>query len=143
MKTPKTQLIVLVDDNPVTNFFNKTTIEKSKISSKVVTFEKAQKALDYIDPNNSVHAEPEYIFLDLHMPTMNGWEFLEKYKTFNPAPYSSIIILHDSSLLPEEQEKLNDYSFVKSLHKKALTQELLFEICQMNTGYANSLSATS
>jgi len=143
MKNSQIPLIVLIDDNPVTNFFNRIAIEKSKIAKKIVAFSQAQEALDYINPKKSVHTSPDYIFLDLHMPAMNGWDFLEKYNGLKTSHQCSVIILHDNGLLPKEQKKLNAYSFVKSLHKKALTKDMVLQICQIDTGYKESLSKTS
>jgi len=143
MKEHKISLIVLIDDNPVTIFFNRMAIEKSRIAKKVVSFKLAAEALDYMNPDKTVHTIPDFIFLDLHMPAMNGWDFLEKYNKLNPDFQSSVIILHDNSLLPKEQEKLNEYAFVRSLHKKALTKEMVVEICQRDTGFKDSLSLSS
>ena len=71
--------ILLVDDNPDDNFFHEREIKRNNPSNAVVTRNSAIRALEYLKSEKDLGRRPDLIFLDINMPGMNGWEFLEAY----------------------------------------------------------------
>ncbi|TPN82267.1 response regulator [Aquimarina algicola] len=127
--------ILLVDDSNATNFFNKTIIEKSGYAEKVTIVKNGKEALAYITTNGS----PELIFLDINMPVMTGWEFLEEYQKLELQYKQSVIILMlGATLSKEDKEKAESILFVKGFEEKMLTKECLYQIIASNFGNSDS-----
>src|SRR5688572_3400611 len=74
----KTYEILLIDDDSITNFINKKIIESVFSDCRMLIFENAREAIAYIRDNPH---KPFVIFLDINMPVMNGWQFLEVIST--------------------------------------------------------------
>lgn len=118
-------LVLIIDDNRVSNFFNKLTIEKTKISKRVITIDNKEEAYHFISPKKTLKPIPDIILLNLYMLDMNGWEFLEKFNSLKKSNNCKFIIMSNDDLLPEEQMKLNQYSFVISVSTKNITSEFI------------------
>ena len=139
MKT-KIPLIVLVDDNPVTNFFNKRIIEENKIAQQVIAFSSAIQALEFIKPENTLLYKPSYIFLDLEMPHIDGWEFLDHYHNFTTKNKASVIILSNKKIEKDKSKNLDQYKFVKGVHNKVISNQLLASLATTENKYQTNTS---
>ena len=75
---------ILIDDDPVNNLFSLMVLKKSLKNIEFVTFKHPEKGLEYIETEFDFknRVEQTILFLDINMPTMTGWEFLEKFETF-------------------------------------------------------------
>ena len=105
--------ILLIDDDDATNFFNKMVIEGVGYSSDIEIQTSGQSALDYLkhEPNF-----PSLIFLDINMPGMDGWEFLDHFQaTFNGKQV--IIVMLTTSQNPEDQSNSKKYNVHRFLSK--------------------------
>jgi CheY-like chemotaxis protein len=69
--------ILLLDDDPINNYVNQKFIEKTHPGSDVTEFLEAEQALHYLKDN-----KPDLIFLDIDLPHINGWQFLNQYQQF-------------------------------------------------------------
>lgn len=110
--------IFLVDDDPINNLINKRLLGKVGISDQIIEFVEGEDAL------NQIQAEPFdknlLIFLDINMPVLNGWEFLEKYINICPGRQDKIVIL-SSSIDFQDRQKANGFGVVAGFLEKPLT----------------------
>lgn len=113
-------LIFLVDDDPINNLINRRLLGKTGIGNQIEEYLSAQEALE------KLKSLPEkgslLIFLDIKMPVMNGWEFLEEYKTQFPHRDDKIVILSSSIDFLDRQKAL-DYPIVSGFLEKPLSLE--------------------
>ncbi len=121
----KLKRFLLIDDSKATNFFNKTIIEKVDCVDEVVIAENGKGALGYIQSE----VVPEVIFLDINMPVMNGWEFIEAYQKLDTKYKGSIIILMLGASLNDDEKKLAEsISEIKEYNEKMLTKDIVCKI---------------
>jgi CheY-like chemotaxis protein len=130
----KLNCVLLIDDDEPTNFLNKMIIEETGQVEEVKVAQSAREALDYLsgkgqaDISNDLPT-PELIFLDINMPAMDGWEFLEKYDQLSPEQKAAIIVVMlTTSFNPEDEQKAERISYISSYRNKPLTQEILMGI---------------
>lgn len=107
--------VLLIDDSSVDNFINKAILSKEKCISEITIKSSGPDALEYLEHILEVaESFPDLIFLDIRMPRMNGFEFLEEYQRFPEKlkVHCKIYIL-SSSLDPLDAEKSKKYTMVK------------------------------
>lgn len=117
--------IILVDDDPINNLINKRLISKLHIAEKVEEFLEAEKALEKL--NTLDQKEKALILLDINMPVMNGWDFLNHYIE-NLSNRPDKIVMLSSSIDFQDRIKAKSYSCVKGFIEKPLTPEKLQEV---------------
>jgi CheY-like chemotaxis protein len=110
--------IFLVDDDPINNLINKRLLAKVGIGGRIEEFLSGEKALEKIGELNP--DESLLIFLDINMPVLNGWEFLDKYLQIYSVRKDKIVIL-SSSIDFQDRQRANDYSIVSGFLEKPLT----------------------
>jgi CheY-like chemotaxis protein len=127
MKRP--QRIVLIDDSETTNFLNRIIIERAGITEEVVEFPGAEQALAYLKKELSTgQIKPTLIFLDINMPEMDGWDFLEAYGDLVNEGRNDVVIMLSSSVDPVDKTKASAYREISDFRSKPLTKEALQEI---------------
>lgn len=120
---------MLVDDNPDDNFFHQRVVKKYDATIQVQAIESASEALDYLKTNSGSSVHPDLIFLDVNMPGMNGWEFLEEYDKLG-IHKDIIIIMLTTSEDQKDIAKSQACDFVADFKTKPLTAKVLDEIKQ-------------
>ncbi|MBV6640232.1 MAG: response regulator [Cyclobacteriaceae bacterium] len=126
----KLNCVLLIDDDESTNFVNQLVIEDGGYAEKIVTVESGQEALDYIASAGArSDLQPDLIFLDINMPAMNGWEFLDRYKLLPDAQRRAhVVIMLTASLNPDDRKRADEICNVDDFICKPLTSESLQNI---------------
>jgi CheY-like chemotaxis protein len=126
----KLNCVLVIDDDEPTNFLNQIIIENSGCAQFVKAVQSGQEALDYLTAKEKVQCpRPDLIFLDINMPAMNGWEFLEKYRSLSKEEQGKImVVMLTTSLFPEDRLKAEDLPEVSGFENKPLTTEKLDNI---------------
>ena len=123
----KLNCIMLIDDNPDDNFFHERVIKKCDAAENVIIMQSASVALEYLKSNPAM--SPDLIFLDINMPGMNGWEFLEEYNMLDKSlNYQVIVIMLTTSENPDDQIKA--VNITTDFKSKPLTKLMLEEIIE-------------
>jgi len=125
-------LIFIVDDDPIHQQIAKIMIDRQGISHDMRTFSDAQEVLDYLQ-GYAGHGEPlpDVILLDLNMPVIDGWDFLEAYAVFQAAlPASIRIYVLTSSIDENDRERVRAYPFVKGYLTKPLTRDVILQLAE-------------
>ncbi len=96
----KIKCILLVDDDPTTNFLNEELISDLEIAEQIHVAYNGQEALDFINLEGKYqgldrkdHARPNLIFLDINMPLMDGFEFLTHYEKLPKSKKADVVIV--------------------------------------------------
>jgi CheY-like chemotaxis protein len=124
--------ILCVDDDPVTLMLCQLINTKTELAKEIETVKNGNEALEYY--SNLLQSSsgkknidyPRLIILDLNMPIMDGWEFLEKFQElfFNKFSETKVFILA-SSIEAYDLDKINDFPFIINMLPKPLTIEML------------------
>jgi len=118
----KLNCVLLIDDDEPTNFLNKLTLKKMGCVDNIVTAFDGQEALNYLTEHQRGNP-PELIFLDINMPLMNGWEFLEEYQLLSFDNDPPVVIMLTTSINPDDEEKSKKYSTIAGFMHKPLELE--------------------
>jgi CheY-like chemotaxis protein len=111
---PTLMTIFLIDDDPVFVFLLKEMISYTNEKAQIGTFEDGLQAISYLQANNdNPERLPDVIFLDLFMPVMDGWEFLEEYRRLAPEMKKKMdLYILSSSISPDDVERSKRYQEV-------------------------------
>ena len=132
----KLPCVLLVDDDYVTNFLNAKVIEHAKIAEHVEVKLNGQEALDFLTKEKITDtASPCLILLDINMPIMDGWEFLQAYQqgALDQKNKANIVMLTTSSN-PDDIKRAQNIPFVSGFKSKPLTTEILEDIIHSHFG---------
>jgi CheY-like chemotaxis protein len=128
MTTLKT--LTLVDDDDIFVFLTTKIIEQTNLVDLIKVFGNGLDAINFLKENkNNVDALPDIILLDLSMPIMNGWQFLEEYNKLNPTIGKKITIyICSSSISPDDITRAKTISEVSDYIIKPITKDKLIDL---------------
>lgn len=122
--------ILLVDDDQITNFLNENLLKDLNIAEHISVANDGQEALEFIKMNclngNAPQNCTDIILLDLNMPVMDGFEFLEKYYELSMDTSIAIFLLTTSSN-QRDLERAKNFD-IKGYINKPLTEAKLREV---------------
>lgn len=119
--------IVLIDDDETTNYLNRLIIERSKLVDEVLSFYSPQDALDFFS-NHKSQADKALVLLDINMPIMNGWQFLEQYQSIYNENNGSKIVILTSSINPTDKQMAEEKSVIADYKAKPLSIDMVGEL---------------
>lgn len=105
-------IICIVDDDEIYKFTMRKTIEMNKLARKVLIFSDGEEALEFLTDNLGNNQDlPDVIFLDINMPIMDGFQFMQEYIKIKPRVGKKITIyMVSSSVDADDIEKANEIS---------------------------------
>ena len=122
---PAFKKIMVIDDNPTDRYIAKRMAEKYHFAEEIILQESALEALDYIRSlENTPDLLPQFIFLDINMPGMNGYEFLEEYANLSESIRTNCIVLMiTTSIHPDDFKRAENNPSVFRFLNKPLDKE--------------------
>jgi len=121
--------VLLVEDDPITIMVCDRIIKMTSFAEKVTSCENGKIAIDFLSNPQLDGNIPSIIFLDINMPVMNGWDFLEELEKEKSAfKNTPRIYLLSSTVDPEDYKKARNYSMVEDFISKPLSKEALQKI---------------
>lgn len=126
--------VVLIDDNEVDNLINQKLMKSSNFAKFIYTYTSGKSALEFfknIDKNEDFPAEmiPELILLDINMPIMNGFSFLESFQKLSTnITNNTKIVLLTSSVNPQDIQRADEIDFIIEYISKPLNKEKLKKV---------------
>ncbi|QMU27806.1 response regulator [Adhaeribacter radiodurans] len=121
--------VLLIDDDATTNFLHKRTLDRTQLTRNIQIAETVQEALNLLkSPGRAEQEKPELIFLDLNLPGLTGWDFIDEYKKIESGSNPPIIIILSASVNYDDEKKANGIAEVAEFRSKPLTIEMLNEI---------------
>lgn len=127
----KTFRFAIIDDDQVYQLILKKTFEKSHPTQALLQFYNGEEAFEFLKDNSSNLASnlPDVLLLDINMPFMNGWQFLDALETLpNAGNYHPVIYIISSSPATEDIEMANQYTRVANYIIKPVTKDVLSSI---------------
>lgn len=130
----KLNTILLVDDDEATLLINKLIIKKAGLTDITInTAREGGEALDYLDDAFAGTSDekpiPQLIFLDINMPALDGWDFLEDYKNLPQEQQEKIkIVMLTTSLNPDDEERALNTKEIDMFMRKPLTVENIHHV---------------
>lgn len=106
-------IIAIVQDDAIYRITAQKLLQQTDLFSTVLAFDHGLPLLSYLQQHNSIEQLPDIILLDMNMPIMDGWTFLEEYEKLSPIlSKHSRIFIHTVSLYEEDLRKAEQYNHV-------------------------------
>ncbi|MEI8099195.1 MAG: response regulator [Sediminibacterium sp.] len=118
--------VCLIDDDKIYQFTATMILEATGLTNSIAAFLNGKDAINFLkDPNTTLNSQlPDIIFLDINMPVMNGWEFLEEFQQFSASLSQPIkIYLVSSSVDESDINKSKNYPAVTDYVIKPLNRD--------------------
>lgn len=124
---PTINSILLIDDDQVNNYINYRLMKRLNLAEKIDVIENGREAIEYlIDLKKNAQPFPDLILLDIHMPVMDGYEFLEAYQKLSfPAKEKTKVVALTTSNSLRDVTKMQNLNVKNFLTKPLLEENLL------------------
>ncbi|WP_018477665.1 response regulator [Pontibacter roseus] len=131
--------ILLIDDDQASNFINELLIQKANITQNLLIARNGKEAIDIIqerclEPEGTPANMPNLILLDINMPVMDGFGFLEAFENMDcPSKESAMIAVLTTSLNPRDEERVKAAG-IRHFLNKPLTKAVLEQLISVRFG---------
>ena len=126
--------VMLIDDNEIDNLINQKMIEAANITEHIYTHTGARSAIEFLRNLEKLETEskkvlPDVIFLDIDMPLMDGFQFLDEFDKLSDTTKNNCkVVMLTSSINPQDVNKSKKCSYVKKYINKPLSQDNLLNL---------------
>jgi CheY-like chemotaxis protein len=133
MADKKYRNVMLIDDNEIDNLINQKMIEAAVVAENIYTHTSAKSAIEFLRNVEGLEVAdkvlPDVIFLDIDMPLMDGFQFLDEFeKLGNGAKKKCKIVMLTSSINPQDSARSKKYASVRQYLNKPLTHESISKL---------------
>ena len=128
----KLNCALLIDDDEATNTVNKMVINQLNCAKQVEVAQNGQEGLDFLKSAvEEKNPKPDLVFLDIMMPGMDGWEFLDEFYKFDKAQLGQmVVVMLTTSIDPKDKEKALKVPYIDRFQTKPLTKPVLKDIIE-------------
>ncbi len=125
-------LAIIIDDDPISILVCETLLKKTSFAEKVISFKSGEEALEFFRGHYGAGKPmPDYIFLDVIMPVMDGWDFLKTYQLMDTLPERKPHILMLSAAFdPAEKSRAAEAEMVLDFIAKPITKDYLYSLIE-------------
>jgi CheY-like chemotaxis protein len=133
MAERKYPTVMLIDDNEIDNLINQKMIEATAIAEKIYTHTGAKSGLEFLKNMEKLEIAdqilPDLIFLDIDMPLMDGFQFMDEFEKLGPFVKKKCkVIMLTSSINPQDYNRAKKYPNIKLFLNKPLSFETINSI---------------
>jgi CheY-like chemotaxis protein len=133
MAAKKYHTVMLIDDNEIDNLINQKMIEAASIAENIYTHTGAKSAIEFLRNMEKLEVAekvlPDVIFLDIDMPLMDGFQFLDEFeKLTNVAKKKCKIVMLTSSINPQDFNRSKKYENVRLFLNKPLSHDSIVKL---------------
>lgn len=126
----KINTFCIIDDDDIYQFTTSLLLRKTDLVNKIIVFSNGLKAINFLkDEIGNIENIPDILFLDINMPVMDGWEFLEEYLLIKPMmPKTVVIYMVSSSVDERDVLKAKSMSELSGYLVKPISSENIMEV---------------
>jgi response regulator RpfG family c-di-GMP phosphodiesterase len=122
---------IIVDDDPFNNILSNLALEAAFGAVDIKTFSRPEEGLAYIAGHYPERPEPTILFLDINMPTLTAWEFLEEFEKFSTKVKEQFqVYILSSSVDHRDKDKAIKNKLVRGFISKPLEKEAILELLE-------------
>jgi len=129
----KVDIACIIDDDPIFVFGTKRMMTLANFCNNFMVFQNGEEAINYLKPiiQTKNFALPDIILLDINMPIMDGWQFLDEFTSI-PNDKKITIYIVSSSIDPQDIARAKEYDTISNYLVKPITSEKLQSILSEN-----------
>ena len=128
----KLGLVCLIDDDDIYTFGTRLIIKSTKLVDEIMIIKDGERAIDYFKENAENNDRlPDLVLLDVNMPIMDGWQFLEEFLEVKPLLKKKVALyMVSSSINPKDMERAKKYDLVADYLVKPMAKKQLVGLIQ-------------